>query len=108
MLVAVCADELPAAQQILDQLSDEAYGQIWIEGSTDDLPLPLIVPPRVTVHHLQHLPQANPGLLAATAMHAWWSEWMPDEPSDDRAFTLWIGGRVRQQLAWIGLAAETI
>ncbi len=97
VLIAGDRCDLAAIQRILDTLSADAYGQVFVEGRGPRL----IGPARVTISRLV-AERSTPGSLQAgdpapgtaleDAVLGWLAEWMPDEPTPDRDFTIWIGG----------------
>lgn len=73
--VCIFADacDLLAARQLLLELPDDAYGQLYI--SADHEPIVLPAPSRVQVSWLGHRVGA---CALAEAMAGWAAEWLPD------------------------------
>jgi NADPH-dependent ferric siderophore reductase len=92
-LIAGDATDLPAIVAALVWLSPDTYGQVLVEmGPDEELPL-LAAPLRVSVHRVERS-AAGHGVAAGRAVAAWVEEWMPGEPDERRAVTVWVGERV--------------
>ncbi|TPW75690.1 SIP domain-containing protein [Schumannella soli] len=91
--------DLPALRRILADLPGDAYGQVFIEIASRIQIEPLLVPDAVSVSWLRRDLRcsridglAPRGALAARALTAWASEWMPDDVDSEGAdFALWVG-----------------
>jgi NADPH-dependent ferric siderophore reductase len=89
-LIAGDVGDLPGIVAALAWLPAAAYGQVLIEaGPGEELPL-LAAPPRVTVHRIERS-AAGHGIAVGRAVTAWVEEWIPDEPDERRAVTVWVG-----------------
>lgn len=105
-LIAGDVGDLPGIVTALAWLPADTYGQVLIEVDAGEV-LPLLAaPPRVTVHRIERSPQGE-GVAAGRAVAAWVEEWMPDEPDERRAVSIWVGERVDQSCPEIiGLAEQ--
>jgi len=99
VLIAGDQRDLAAIGAVVASLPSYAFGQVYVETDAGvDLP-ELSTPPRVTVTHLRRTAQLavsapgeeGRGRLLATAVTGWVAEWMPQEPTPDREFGIWIG-----------------
>lgn len=81
-LIAGSSADLPSLRSAVEQLPDDAYGQVVVEADEDCLPN-LPVPPGVTTTVLIRRASTGEarGERVAQAVQAWISEWMcEDEP----------------------------
>lgn len=94
-LIAGDLSDLPLLRRLLERLPVDAYGQVFIEVSAAFQVIDLPSPPEMTVTWLvgDTSPLSPPrGELAARAVVAWVSEWMPEERDAHTApYVMWIG-----------------
>ena len=86
VLIAGDVQDVPAISHLLGLLSADCYGQVLVEAPAGATLPPLPKPPRVTITRIA----TAEGALTA-AIDAWVSEWMPEEPDEDRAVAIWVG-----------------
>jgi NADPH-dependent ferric siderophore reductase len=108
VLIAGVDEELPAVRELMLLLPSTAYGQVMVETAADAALLALTTPPRVTVTQLGRGADAAPGDLLAVAVHAWLTEWTPEDADPDRAFTIWLGTSVRDRIDAQGATLESL
>jgi hypothetical protein len=84
VLIAGVDEELPAVRELMLLLPSTAYGQVMVETAADAALPALTTPPRVTVTQLSRSVDAAPGDLLTVAVHAWLTEWTPEDPDPDR------------------------
>lgn len=106
-LIAGDVADLPGIATALALLSPDAYGQVLIEVGVDEQLPVLAAPPRVTVYRLERSPQGR-GVAAGRAAAAWVEEWMPDEPDERRAVSIWVGEHVELTCPAINGLAERL
>ncbi|GAA2234246.1 SIP domain-containing protein [Herbiconiux moechotypicola] len=99
VLLAGDTGDLPSIRRILDELPDDAYGQVYLEIVSPIQIRPIDRPEGVSLtwlrrdlvpHGLREI--APRGELIRSAVSAWVSEWMPEAPAEggDRIH-LWVG-----------------
>jgi len=98
ILLAGGVDDLPEIIRMLEDLPENAYGQVFVEVALDEQVRPLPAPPRVTVTWLVRsaresavapLVFADHGEALAAAVTGWASEWCVADCEPRTA--VWIG-----------------
>ena len=94
VLVAGESADLPTIRTVLALLPEDAYGQVFVELSSED-PAPNIQhPARITVTTLVRDPAGTVGHRLTQAVDGWAEEWLTDAPDPARDLCVWLGHSV--------------
>ena len=98
VLIAGTLRDLADVRATLALLTPDTYGQVFIERPAGTGPPSLSAPARITVHHIagrtaDDAPAAIQagGSALAVAIDSWTAEWIPEDETEDREVTIWVG-----------------